>query len=99
MFLNYIFNKTNKLNKMFHISDDFNFNVLYHDNCKGIQNFLNFLCQNNMNPVTNKPTLVTWKTATAIDHIFTNFFIGTNFKISTFKSNISDHFPIGVFFL
>ena len=33
-FLNEIFNKTNKSNKMFHIASDFNLNVLDHDNCK-----------------------------------------------------------------
>ena len=64
-----------------------------------IQNFLKFLYQNNMNPITNKPTIVTWKTTTAIDHIFTNCFNGTNFKVAIVKININDHFPIGVFFL
>ena len=33
-FLNEIFNKTNKSNKMFHIASDFNLNELDHDNCK-----------------------------------------------------------------
>ena len=47
-----------------------------------------------MIPTINKPTRVTLKTATAIDHIFKNFFTDTVFKTAIFKRNISDHFPI-----
>ena len=47
-----------------------------------------------MIPTINKPTRVTRKTATAIDHILTNCFIDRTFKTSIFKSDISDHFPI-----
>ena len=96
-FLNCIFHKTKKSNKKFHIAGDFNLNVLDHDNCKKVQNFLNLLYQNNMIPIINKPTRVTKKTATAIDHIITNCFVDTNFKTAIFKSDISDHFLICVF--
>ena len=78
---------------------DFNLNVLDHDNCKKVQNFLDLLFQNNIIPIINKPTRVTKKTATAIDHIITNCFVDTNFKTAIFKSDISDHFPICVFFI
>ena len=98
-FLNCIFHETTKSNKKFHIAGDFNLNVLDHDNCKKVQNFLNLLYQNNMIPIINKPTRVTKKTATAIDHIITNCFVDTNFKTAIFKSDISDHFPICVFFI
>ena len=37
------------------------------------------------------------KTATAIDHILTNSFVDTNFKSVSFKTDISDHFPICLF--
>ena len=50
-----------------------------------------------MFPIINKPTRVTKKTATAIDHIITNCFVDTNFKTAIFKSDISDHFLICVF--
>ena len=76
---------------------DFNLNVLDHDNCKKVQNFLDLLFQNNIIPIINKPTRVTKKTATAIDHIITNCFVDTNFKTAIFKSDISDHFLICVF--
>ena len=50
-----------------------------------------------MIPIINKPTRVTKKTATAIDHINSNCFDDTNFKTKIFKCDISDHFPICVF--
>ena len=59
-----------------------------------MQNFLNLVYQNSMTPTINKPTRVTRKTGTAIDHILTNCFTETVFKTTIFKSDISDHFPI-----
>ena len=47
-----------------------------------------------MIPTINKPTRVTSRTATAIDHIITNCFINVNFKIAIFKIDITDHFPV-----
>ena len=84
-FLNWLFHQTKKSNKKFHITGDFNLNVLDHDNCKKGQNFLILLYQNNTIPIINKPTRVTKKTATAIDHIITNCFVDTNFKTAIFK--------------
>ena len=89
-FLNCIFHKTKKSNEKFHIAGDFNLNVLDNDNCKKVQNFPNLLYQSNMISITNKPTRVTKKTATAMNHIITNFFVDTNFKTAIFKSDISD---------
>ena len=62
------------------------------------QSFLNLLYQNSMIPIINKPTRVTRKSASAIDHIITNCFAESNFKTAIFKSDISDQFPIGAFF-
>ena len=52
-----------------------------------------------MIPTINKPTRVTKKTATAIDHIITNSFVENTFKTAIIKSDVSDHFPICIFFL
>ena len=49
-----------------------------------------------MTPAINKPTRVTRKTATVIDHILTNNFIDDNFKTSIFKTDISYHFPLSI---
>ena len=50
-----------------------------------------------MIPTINKPTRVTGKTATAINHILTNGFIDTIIKTGIIKSDVSDHFPICLF--
>ena len=47
-----------------------------------------------MIPTIKKPSRVTRKTTTAIDHILTNSFTNTVFKTAIFKSDISDHFPV-----
>ena len=93
-FLNNIFSKIKKSNKLFHIAGHFNLNLLDHDTNRKVQRFLNIVYRNGMIPTINKPTRVTWKTTTAIDHILTNSFTDTVFKTAIFKSNISDHFPI-----
>ena len=80
--------------KPFHIDGDFDLNILDHDKCSKIHKFLNLLHKNGMIPTTNKPTRVTRKTTTAIDHILTNQFIKVNFKTTIFKTDISDHFPV-----
>ena len=54
--------------------------------------------RNRMIPTINKPTRVTKKTATAIDHIITNSFVENTFKTAIIKSDVSDHFPICIFF-
>ena len=47
-----------------------------------------------MIPNINKPTRVTNKTATAIDHILTNTYTEIIFKTAILKSDVTDHFPI-----
>ena len=59
-----------------------------------MQNYLNLICQNSFIPTVKKPTRVTRKTSTIIDHILTNSFVNTNFQTFIFKIDISDHFPI-----
>ena len=52
------------------------------------------LFEHGLIPVINKPTRITKRSATAIDHIITNTIINTNIKTGIIKSDISDHFPI-----
>ena len=47
-----------------------------------------------MIPIINKSPEVTNKTVTAIDHILTNSYTETSFKIASLKCDVSDHFPI-----
>ena len=92
-FLNNIFSKIKKPNKLFHIADDFNLKLLDHDTNRKVQRFLNIIYRNGMIPTITKPIRVTQKTTT-IEHILANSFTDTVFKTAIFKSDIPDHFPI-----
>ena len=90
-FFNFFLNTKNS-NKNVYIAGDFNLNLLDHSLNKKVQNYL--IYQNSFIPTVNKPTRVTRKTSTIIDHILTNSFVNTNFKTFIFKIDISNHFPI-----
>ena len=93
-FLKESLKKTKNNFKPFHIAGDFNLNILDHGKCSKVHNFLNLLYENGMIPTINKPTRVTRRTATAIDHILTNQFINVNFKTVNFKTDNTDLFPV-----
>ena len=71
--------------KPFYIAGDLNLNILDHNKCSKVYNFLKLLYENGMIPTINKPTRVTRKTARAINHILTNQFIDVNFKLLFLK--------------
>ena len=82
------------LTDIFIFAGDFNLNLLDYNTNRKVHNFLSLIYENGMIPEINKPTRVTRKTATIIDHILTNSLFDTFFKTVIFKSDISDHFPI-----
>ena len=45
-------------------------------------------------PTINKPTRVTDRTISAIDHIITKSICNNDFKTSIIRTDISDHSPI-----
>ena len=96
-FLRYVFNIITDSNKMHHIATGFNLNLLDYENSRKVKDFLNLKYQSSIIPSINKPTQVTRKTATAIDHILTNSFIDTTIKTDIIKSDASDHFSICLF--
>ena len=73
------------------MAGDFNMNLLYFEQDKKVQNFLNIMFGHRMMPVIQKPTRYTKNTAAAIDHVFIIFVTTTKFKTEIIKSNISDH--------
>ena len=81
---------------MLHIAGDFNMNLLDHERCKKVQEFLNLMYENSMIPTINKPNSVTRQNATATDHVLTNCFVTFDFKTTIFKSDIFNHFPINL---
>ena len=58
-----------------------------------VQNFFNLAFENGIFPVINRPTRVTWASATAIDHILTNTIMDQDLQNGMIKLGISDHFP------
>ena len=74
-FLKILFNKNKNSDKNDHVAGDFNLNLLDHDKNKKVGDFFNLIYQNRMIPTINKPTRVTKKTATAVDHIIINSFV------------------------
>ena len=79
-----ILKKTKQNLKPFHIAGDFNLNILDHDKCSKVHNFLNLLYENGIIPNISKPTRVARKMATTIDHFVTNQFINVTFKTAFF---------------
>ena len=73
---------------------DFNLNVLDYDKNKKIKNFFDLMFQHGLIPVINKPTRVTRRSASAIDHIVTNSFLNTKIKTGIIQTEVSDHFAI-----
>ena len=61
---------------------------------KKVQNFVDLTFQFGLVPTINKPTRVTNKTISAIDHIITNSIYNNDFKTAIIRTDISDHFPI-----
>ena len=92
-----IFSITRNSNKVHHITEDYNLNLLDNENSRKVQDFLNSVYQNGMIRTINKPTQVTRKTVTAINDILTNSFIDTTIKTGIIKSDVLDHFPICLF--
>ena len=81
-------------NKSVILAGDFNINVLDFEQNKKVQNFINLMFQFGLVPTINKPTRVTNKTISAVDHIITNSIYNNEFKTGIVKTDISDHFPI-----
>ena len=73
---------------------DLNINSLDYSRNTHVRDFFNFLFQNDIFPVINRPTRVTKSSATIIDHILTNTLIDSHIQSSIIKSDISDHFAV-----
>ena len=56
--------------------------------------FFNFVFQNGIFPVINRPTRVTKLSATIIDYILTNTSVDSHIQSGIIKTDISDHFSV-----
>ena len=52
---------------------DFNMNMLDHEYNKKVKSFFDLMYQRNLIPTKNKPTRIGINSATAIDHIITDY--------------------------
>ena len=93
-YIKQLFSNNAKTNKSIYLAGDLNLNVLDYENNTKVKNFFNMIFQHGLIPVINKPTCVTKKSASAIDHIITNSFLTNEIKTGIIKTDVSDHFPI-----
>ena len=73
---------------------DFNMNVLDYEYNGKVKSFFDLMYQRNLIPTINKPTRVGKNSATAIDHIITDYVLTCDFKTAILKTDLTDHFPI-----
>ena len=59
-----------------------------------VKDFFDASFQNYFVPLVNRPTSVTRKSATCIDHILTNPFIDSEIEAGIFKNDMRDHFRL-----
>lgn len=67
-------------NKNIYHAELFTLNLLDYDISKKVETLLILIEENSFIPTTNKPTMVTRKTLTMIDHILRNSFVNISFK-------------------
>ena len=63
-----------------------------------VHDFFNFVFQNVVFPVINRPTRVTKSSAAIVDNTLTNTLIDSHIQSGIVKTDISDHFA-GIFYL
>ena len=73
---------------------DLNINSLDYSRNTHVRDFFNFVFQNVVFPVINRPTRVTKSSAAIIDHIVTSTLIDSHIQSGIIKTDISDHFAV-----
>ena len=73
---------------------DLNINSLDYSRNIHVCHSFNFVFQNCMFPVIDRPSRVTKLSATVIDHILTNTIIDSNIQSGIIKTDVSGHFVI-----
>ena len=88
-----IFSRNQNMKHMM-FAGDFNVNVLDYEYNGKVKSFFDLMYQRNLIPTINKPTRVGKNSATAIDHIITDYVLTCDFKTAILKADLTDHFPI-----
>ena len=71
-----------------------NSNSFDYDNNALVKKYFNLICQSEFFTLIQRATMVTRKTATAIDHIITNAILESTMHSEVIRANISDYYPI-----
>ena len=79
--------------KLAYICGDYNLDLLKHDSDSKINDFLTIFFDHNMFPLIDRPTRITYHSATLLDNIFTNIF-DNKIKYGVCVSDITDNYPI-----
>ena len=89
-----IFNTLYKQNKKVYFVGDLNINSLDYSTNSKVKNFIDLMFSKGILSVINKPTRVSKRSMTCIDHIYTNSFINQELFTGIIKMDLSDHFPV-----
>ena len=73
---------------------DLNINFSDYSRYIHVRNFFNFVFQNGIFPVINRPTRMTKSSVMVIDNILTNTLIDSYIQSGIIKTDISDHFAV-----
>ena len=76
------------------LADDINMNSLDYWTSSIVKQFFNLSFQNDLTPLTNRPTRVSRTSATCIDQILRNSFVDSIIVSRIIKADRSDHFEI-----
>ena len=78
------------------ILSDFNVNMLNFETHGLTNDYINYLISKSFLPMITLPTRIKHKSATLIDHIWTNK-VGNVYNSGIIISSLSDHFPVFYF--
>ena len=73
---------------------DFDLNLLDFYHSRSVKIYVNEKFKNSLLTMINRPTRVTSKPISAIDHAHKNVLLNSNFKSGIIKTNLSDYFAI-----
>ena len=88
-----ILNVISNENKICYLMGDFNLDLLKHNSSQPVFDFATMMTSQNFFPSINIPTRVTDKSATIIDHVWSNN-IGDISNSGVIFSHFPDHFPV-----
>lgn len=80
--------------KTVYLVGDLNLNSLEYNTNNKVKNAFDMFFQSNLIPLINKPTRVTKRSASIIDHILTNNLNLENTNSGIIKCDVTDHFPV-----